>query len=75
MGEMAQDYDQEYERDGDELVCVCGAVWAGDELVEAPRKREWVGLSVAEVVELSRRNCFAHEVIRAIEAKLKEKNT
>lgn len=44
-------------------------------MVEAPRGTEWVGLSVAEVLELSRMNCFAHEVIRAIEAKLKGKNT
>jgi hypothetical protein len=30
-----------------ELVCVCGAVWEGQELVETPPQRTWLGLTPA----------------------------
>ena len=31
------------------VTCVCGAVWDGEQMVHAPRKREWVGLTEREV--------------------------
>jgi hypothetical protein len=66
-----------------ELVCVCGAVWEGDELVESPRaetKREWVGLTDRDIEaiwgeDVSLMYSCHYDAIRAIEAKLKEKNT
>ena len=65
-----------------ELVCVCGAVWEGEEMVHAPRKRKWVGLTDEEVSEIIDReigfnSCWGPEetFARAIEAKLREKNT
>jgi hypothetical protein len=33
-----------------DLTCVCGAVWEGEQMVHAPRKREWVGLTDEEVM-------------------------
>jgi hypothetical protein len=33
-----------------DLTCVCGAVWDGEQMVHAPRKREWVGLTDEEVM-------------------------
>jgi hypothetical protein len=57
-----------------ELTCVCGAVWEGGMMVHPPRKREWVGLTDEEADELVAR--FArYELLRKVEAKLKEKNT
>jgi hypothetical protein len=32
------------------VTCVCGAVWDGEQMVHAPRKREWVGLTDEEVM-------------------------
>jgi hypothetical protein len=65
-----------------ELVCVCGAVWEGQELVEAPPKRTWVGLTELEKAEITSLKWLDWEdtfdiegFIQAIEAKLKEKNT
>jgi hypothetical protein len=65
-----------------DLTCVCGAVWDGEQMVHAPRKREWVGLTdeeVSEIIgkEIGFNSCFGPEesFARAIEAKLKEKNT
>jgi hypothetical protein len=55
-----------------ELVCVCGAVWEGQELIYTPPQRTWVGLTDEEVGKWTPE---IHAVIRAIEAKLKEKNT
>ncbi len=56
-----------------ELTCVCGAVWEGEQMVHAPRKREWVGLTDEEMDELVNR--FArYGLAREIESKLKEKN-
>ena len=61
-----------------DLTCVCGAVWEGEQMVHAPRKRKWVGLTDEEVqmfidARWSDGLNFTH-FIRAIEAKLKEKN-
>jgi hypothetical protein len=65
-------YDHPYE-----LVCVCGAAWEGDTMVETPRKRTWVGLTEEEM-----HKCWGDPLTplgmkhaRAIEAKLREKNT
>ena len=63
-----------------ELVCVCGAVWEGQELVEAPPQRTWVGLTDEEKQEWidampydpEPRHCMI--LVNVIEAKLKEKN-
>ncbi len=60
-----------------ELVCVCGAVWEGQELVETPAaQRQWQGLTDEERTEI-RREHYARTIplMDAIEAKLKEKNT
>jgi len=63
-----------------ELVCVCGAVWEGQELVEAPPQRTWVGLTEDEIVLISADCAATHQHMdihfaKAIEAKLKAKNT
>ena len=63
-----------------ELQCVCGAVWCGDEMVHLPDKRPpaskpWVGLTDEEIEEAARGKSGHDEFARAIEAKLKEKNT
>jgi hypothetical protein len=75
-----------------DLTCVCGAVWDGEQMVHAPRKREWVGLTDEEIWEAERIRHQRHKYsirgqqitpadnpqwhhARAIEAKLKEKNT
>ena len=61
------------QRTEQELVCVCGAVWDGQELMEAPPQRTWVGLTDEEMQDLWDR--YAHmEMMRAIEAELKGKN-
>ena len=65
-----------------DLVCVCGAVWEGETMVHPPPKRESVGLTDEEVSEIIDReigfnSCWGPEeaFARAIEAKLREKNT
>ena len=63
-----------------DLTCVCGAVWDGEQMVHAPRKREWVGLTDEEVYQAESGCWFLDEFdktlfARAIEAKLKDKNT
>ncbi len=60
-----------------DLTCVCGAVWDGEQMVHAPRKREWVGLTDAEIHDMNRyeEDRRMYRFARAIEAKLKEKNT
>ena len=58
-----------------ELVCVCGAVWEGQELVETPPQHTWVGLTEAQCGVLWKTNMTPFEYYQAIEAKLKEKNT
>ena len=40
-----------------ELVCVCGAVWEGQELVETPPQRTWVGLTPACPNGLTKYKC------------------
>jgi len=62
-----------------DLTCVCGAVWDGEQMVHAPRKREWVGLTEIEICdieadELTSASSETFSFARAIEAKLKEKN-
>ena len=57
-----------------ELVCVCGAVWEGQELVETPPQRTWVGLTDEERSELVTLHHGWNEYGQAIEAKLKDKN-
>ena len=69
-----------------ELQCVCGAVWLGDEMVHLPDKRRpaskpWVGLTDEERGQVyaswrfNGSNSSNLELCRAIEAKLKERNT
>ena len=62
-----------------ELVCVCGAIWEGQELVSAPSQRQWQGLTDQEINSV----CYKRDwtvpwtdttFARAIEEKLKEKN-
>lgn len=63
-----------------EIQCVCGAVWLGEEMVHLPDKRPpaskpWVGLTDDErweAAEHSEDNMFSYA--SAIEAKLREKN-
>ena len=61
-----------------ELVCVCGAVWEGEQMVHAPRKREWVGLTDGEIDILScetvKGNKSVNWLCKVLEAKLREKN-
>jgi hypothetical protein len=62
-----------------ELVCVCGAVWEGQELMEAPPQRTWIGLTEEEQLnvfaELIAKPRCEYEVYKAYELALKEKNT
>jgi len=72
---------------GNLITCKCKdekPVWdASASLVMTPNpafaKREWVGLTDDEIIEIRRKTFDAvatnYEVYRAIEAKLKEKNT
>ncbi len=57
------------------VTCVCGAVWDGEQMVHAPRKREWVGLTDEEKEKLVEA-FYGTDIQRleAVEAKLKEKN-
>lgn len=62
------------------VTCVCGAVWDGEQMVHAPRKREWVGLTDGDIAQtmhgsVEGSNMLPYQFARAIEAKLKEKNT
>ena len=59
-----------------DLTCVCGAVWDGEQMVHAPRKREWVGLTDDDVFELADTNLYDGVLAfaKAIEQALKEKN-
>jgi len=63
-----------------ELVCVCGAVWEGQELIYTTPQRTWVGLTDEEIVLIVAECAASHQhtdihFAKAIEAKLKEKNT
>jgi hypothetical protein len=66
-----------------ELVCVCGAVWQGQELVETPAdQRQWVGLTDEEIDQGLLRSDYALQTAHAWRAgvvfamtQLKEKNT
>ena len=57
-----------------ELVCVCGCVWEGQELVESPPQRQWVGLTQYEISEIWADSLSQVDAIKSTEAKLKEKN-
>ena len=63
-----------------DLTCVCGAVWEGDQMVHAPRKREWVGLTDEEFKFIASKYSLSTQTGMEyfkdeLEAKLKEKNT
>jgi acetone carboxylase gamma subunit len=67
-----------------DLTCICGAVWEGEQMVHAPRQRQWVGLTEPELHQINPtwpapdQQWDYEDVLafaRAIEAKLKEKNT
>lgn len=62
-----------------DLVCVCGAIWEGQELVSTPLPRQWKGLTDEEI-----NNSYLFWVVdqqdvigfgKSIETKLKRKNT
>jgi len=55
-----------------DLTCVCGAVWDGEQMVHAPPKREWVGLTEDEKQFFK---AMGFSGIDIVEAKLKEKNS
>jgi hypothetical protein len=60
-----------------DLTCVCGAVWDGEQMVHAPRKREWVGLTDDEIEDIYFDKFRMSELVgfaRYIEQALKEKN-
>jgi hypothetical protein len=64
-----------------ELVCVCGAIWGGQELVSTPPPRQWQGLTDEErnnlwrdVIGWGDPSHDDEDLMKAIEAKLKEKN-
>ena len=62
-----------------DLTCVCGAVWDGEMMVHPPKRREWVGLTDEEIGEVisgqfAERNYWV-KITKALESKLKEKNT
>ena len=68
-----------------DLTCVCGAVWDGEQMVHAPRKREWVGLTDEEfrsiVNNAARGGMWAPKptniavaAVHAAAAKLRKKN-
>ena len=54
-----------------ELTCVCGAVWQGEEMVCAPPRREWQGLTDEDLTVCDEDGVL---LARYWEAKLKEKN-
>jgi hypothetical protein len=55
--------------------CACHDPRLDGDGVEVVEKREWVGLTVMEAVELELATNHPREFAAAIEAKLKEKNT
>jgi hypothetical protein len=56
--------------------CACYDSRVADETVDVVEKREWVNLTSEEIGEIYRVGWAANmELARAIEAKLKEKNT
>ena len=61
-----------------ELVCVCGAIWEGQELVSTPLPRQWQGLTDEEIKiiwrDIDGSEGMLMRFARAIETKLKEKN-
>ena len=65
-----------------ELQCVCGAVWLGEEMVHLPDKRPpaskpWVGLTQQDIdiaFDDTQEGGGFDDFARAIEAKLREKN-
>ena len=64
------------------MICICkdplslGVVHRADAPCYIPEQRTWVGLTDEEIQTLLSENRFAvFALIRAIEAKLKEKNT
>lgn len=64
-----------------ELVCVCGAIWEGQELVSTPPPRQWQALTDEEIKEIigpwgeTPIKGYTRKLFDQIEAKLKEKNT
>ena len=69
LGQWTPLYEHPYE-----LVCVCGAAWEGDTMVETPSKREWVGLDDEDMKELRDANFDLLYGARWAERKLREKN-
>jgi hypothetical protein len=49
--------------------------WSGKVDRTTPPEREWVGLTVDELIDLEQEHMRHEDLSRAIEAKLKEKNT
>ena len=57
-----------------ELVCVCGAVWEGQELLETPLKRKWVGLTDEDISAIAWNFKVDSQVIRLVELEVMERN-
>ena len=63
-----------------ELVCVCGAVWEGQELIYTTPQRTWSGLTADEIESLYQQATYMDDtdhihMLMMAEAKLKEKNS
>jgi len=68
-----------------ELVCVCGAVWDGQELMETPPQRTWVDLTRTQMQDVYfavlEEHRGGHQMEgqlafgEALQAKIREKNT
>ena len=57
-----------------ELVCVCGAVWEGDEIVSSPQQRTWVGLTEEDFVCVHQLCDTPIQAAEYVNHLLKEKN-
>ena len=60
---------------GKKPVFLSATVLAVEPLYTAPPKREWVGLTDKEYEQIIKEKTYWYEVAKAVEAKLKEKNT
>jgi hypothetical protein len=56
-------------------VCTNGHIYESKYALTTPPQRTWVGLTDEEVADIERNSITRRQAIRAIEAKLKEKNT
>jgi hypothetical protein len=57
-----------------ELVCVCGAIWEGQELVSTPPQRTWVGLTEEDFSAINQSCLTKLQAATSAESILKDKN-